>query len=98
MDLFDINEKEYKDKNAPLAYRMAPRTLDEIVGQENIIGAGKLLRRLIETDKVTSVILYGPPGTGKTVIARVIVNTTKGHFEWLNASIAKVYDIRKVSL
>jgi putative ATPase len=98
VDLFDINEKEYKDKNAPLAYRMAPRTLDEIVGQENIIGAGKLLRRLIETDKVTSVILYGPPGTGKTVIARVIANSTKGHFEWLNASIAKVDDIRKVSL
>jgi putative ATPase len=98
VDLFDINEKEYKDKNAPLAYRMAPRTLDEIIGQEEIIGSGKLLRRLIETDKVTSVILYGPPGTGKTVIARVIANSTKGHFEWLNASIAKVDDIRKVSL
>ena len=98
MDLFDINEKEYKGKNAPLAYRMAPRSLDEIIGQANIIGPGKLLRRLIETDKVTSVILYGPPGTGKTVIARVIANTTKGHFEWMNASIAKVDDIRRVSL
>jgi len=98
VDLFDVNEKEYKDQNAPLAYRMAPRILDEIVGQEAIIGKGKLLRRLIETDKVTSVILYGPPGTGKTVIARVIANTTKGHFEWMNASIAKVDDIRRVSL
>ena len=98
MDLFDASEKEYKNKNAPLAYRMAPRTLDEIIGQENIIGQGKLLRRLIETDKVTSVILYGPPGTGKTVIARVIANSTKGHFEWLNASVAKVDDIRKASL
>jgi len=98
VDLFDINEKEYKGKNAPLAYRMAPRSLDEIIGQANIIGPGKLLRRLIETDKVTSVILYGPPGTGKTVIARVIANTTKGHFEWMNASIAKVDDIRRVSL
>ncbi len=97
VDLFDINEKEYKNKNAPLAYRMAPRTLDEIVGQENILGPGKLLRRLIETDKVTSVILYGPPGTGKTVIARIIANSTAGHFEWLNASVAKVDDIRKVS-
>ena len=91
MDLFDANL-------APLPYRMAPKILDEIVGQEHILGKGKLLRRLIETDKVTSVILYGPPGTGKTVIARVIANTTKGHFEWLNASVAKVDDIRKVSL
>jgi len=98
VDLFDLNEKEYKGKNAPLAYRMAPRSLDEIVGQEAIIGKGKLLRRLIESDKVTSVILYGPPGTGKTVVARVIANTTQGHFEWLNASLAKVDDIRKVSL
>ena len=98
MELFDINEKEYKDKNAPLPFRMAPRTINEVVGQEEIIGKGKLLRRLIETDKVASVILFGPPGTGKTVIARVIANTTKGHFEWLNASIAKVDDIRKISL
>ncbi len=98
MDLFDANDKAYKDKNAPLPYRMAPRTLDEIAGQEQIIGQGKLLRRLIETDKVTSVILYGPPGVGKTVIARVIANSTKGHFEWLNASVAKVDDIRRVSL
>ncbi|MBN3033644.1 MAG: replication-associated recombination protein A [Candidatus Saganbacteria bacterium] len=77
---------------------MAPRTLDEIVGQGPIIGKGKLLRRLIETDKVTSVILSGPPGVGKTVIARVIANSTKGYFEWLNASVAKVDDIRRVSL
>jgi putative ATPase len=98
MDLFNANDKNFKEKNAPLPYRMAPRTMDEIVGQESIIGKGKLLRRLIETDKVASVILFGPPGTGKTVIARVIANTTKGHFEWMNASIAKVDDVRKVSL
>ncbi|MBU0687398.1 MAG: replication-associated recombination protein A [Candidatus Margulisbacteria bacterium] len=98
MDLFDANLKDYQDQNAPLPYRMAPRTIDEIAGQEDIIGKGKLLRRLIETDKVSSVILYGPPGTGKTVIARVIANSTKGYFEWMNASIAKVDDIRKVSL
>lgn len=98
MDLFDGNLANYKAKQAPLAYRMAPRNLDEIAGQENIIGKGKLLRRLIEADKVTSVILFGPPGTGKTAIARVIANSTKGHFEWLNASTAKVEDIRKVSL
>ena len=98
MDFFDANAKDFKDKNAPLPYRLAPRTLDEIVGQEEIIGKGKLLRRLIETDKVASVILFGPPGTGKTAIARVIANSTKGHFEWMNASIAKVEDIRRVSL
>lgn len=98
MDLFDANLRDYQDKNAPLPFRMAPRTLDEIVGQEHILGKGKLLRRLIETDKVASVILFGPPGTGKTVIARVIANTTQGHFEWMNASIAKVDDIRRVSL
>ena len=69
MDLFDVNLKSYKEKNAPLPHRMAPRSLDEIIGQEPIIGKGKLLRRLIETDKVSSVILYGPPGTGKTAIA-----------------------------
>jgi putative ATPase len=98
MDLFDQNLKEYKEKEAPLPYRMAPRNLDEISGQEQIIGKGKLLRRLIETDRITSVILYGPPGTGKTAIARVIANSTKGEFEWLNASTAKVDDIRRVSL
>src|SRR3990167_2687036 len=98
MDLFDANDREYKSKHAPLPYRMAPRDLDEIIGQAAVLGKGKLLRRLIETDKVTSVILYGPPGTGKTVIARVIANTTKGYFEWTNASVAKVEDIRKVSL
>ncbi len=98
MSLFDVNEKDYKAKNAPLAYRMAPKTIDEVVGQEEIIGQGKLLRRLIETDRISSIIFFGPPGIGKTAIARVIANSTKGHFEWLNASIAKVDDIRKVSL
>jgi putative ATPase len=98
MDLFDRNLEEFKKNDAPLAYRMAPRTLNEVVGQEHIIGPGKLLRRLIETDKVTSVILYGPPGIGKTAIARVIANSTRGYFEWLNASVAKVDDIRRVSL
>jgi putative ATPase len=96
-DLFDENAKEFRDKNAPLAYRMAPRNINEIVGQEEILGKDKLLRRLVESDRVSSIILYGPPGTGKTAIARVIANSTKGHFEWLNASTANVADIRRVS-
>ncbi|MFH1760041.1 MAG: replication-associated recombination protein A [bacterium] len=98
MDLFDKNKEEFSKKNTPLAFRMAPANIDEIIGQEEIIGKGKLLRRLIEADKVTSVILFGPPGTGKTAIARVIANSTKGHFEWLNASVAKVEDVRIISL
>ncbi|MBU0573846.1 MAG: AAA family ATPase, partial [Candidatus Margulisbacteria bacterium] len=98
MDIFDANASDYKQKHAPLAYRMAPRTLDEVAGQTEILGEGKLLRRLIASDKVTSIILFGPPGVGKTAIARVIANSTQGYFEWLNASVARVDDIRKVSL
>jgi len=94
MELF---QNKGKPEDQPLAYRMAPRILDEVVGQEEILGQGKLLRRLIEADKITSIILFGPPGTGKTVIARVIANTTKGHFEWLNAATATVDDIRSAS-
>ena len=75
MDLFS-SEREI-DKKAPLAYRMSPRILDEFVGQEHIIGSGMLLRRAIEADRLSSVILYGPPGTGKTALAKLIANTTQ---------------------
>lgn len=80
----------------PLAYRMAPRTLAEFVGQEHIIGEGKLLNRMIAADRMASIILYGPPGTGKTSIARLVARTTKASFQQLNAVTAGVKDIRQV--
>lgn len=80
----------------PLAYRMAPRTLDEFVGQEHILGKGKLLHRMIQADRISSIILFGPPGTGKTSIARIIANTTKAPFYRLNAVTAGVKDIKQV--
>jgi putative ATPase len=89
--LFDDNTV-----NEPLAYRMCPRSLDEYVGQRHILGEGKLLRRAIAADRITSIILYGPPGTGKTAIARVIAATTNAHFDWINAATAGLDDLRKV--
>ena len=80
----------------PLPYRMAPRSLDEYVGQEHIVGKGKLLRRMIEADRLSSVILFGPPGTGKTALARVIANCTTSKFRSLNAVTSGVSDIKGV--
>ncbi|MEW6162876.1 MAG: replication-associated recombination protein A [Nitrospirota bacterium] len=91
MELF-----EEKTLIPPLAYRMCPRTLDEYVGQKHILGYGKLLRRAIEADRITSLILYGPPGTGKTALARIIAERTKAHFEWLNAATIGLDELRKV--
>ncbi len=80
---------------APLADRMRPRTLDEFAGQGHVLGQGKLLRRAVEADRVTSLILFGPPGTGKTTLARIVANTTRKHFAALNAVLAGVKDIRE---
>jgi len=80
----------------PLAFRMCPETLEDFVGQEHIIGKGKLLYRMIKADRITPVILYGPPGTGKTALARIIAATTKNNFEKLNAVTAGVSDIKKI--
>ena len=96
MDLFDHSLEEQLKQQAPLAARMRPRTLDEIVGQGHMLGEGSLLRRAIQADRLfSSIILYGPPGTGKTTLARVIANTTQAHFESLSAVLAGVADLRK---
>ncbi len=94
MDLFEQARLERLEQEAPLAARMRPRTLDEFVGQEAIVGPGRLLRRAIQADQLSSLIFYGPPGTGKTTLARVIANTTSAHFISLNAVLAGVKDIR----
>jgi putative ATPase len=97
MDLFDHARREQIEREAPLAARMRPRTLDEFAGQEHIVGPGRLLRRAIQADQLSSVIFYGPPGTGKTTLAAVVANTTSSHFETLNAVLAGVADIRRVT-
>lgn len=96
MDLFDYSMQDQLNSEAPLAARMRPQSLDEIVGQDHIIGPGSLLRRAIQADRLfSSIILYGPPGTGKTTLARVIAGTTKAHFESLSAVLAGVADLRE---
>jgi putative ATPase len=96
MELFEQSRRDELAQAAPLAARMRPRTLDEIVGQAHLLGPGRLLRRAIETDALTSAILYGPPGTGKTSLARVIAAATRAHFEPVNAVTAGVADIRRL--
>jgi putative ATPase len=94
MDLFEANRREQLAQRAPLATRMRPRTLDELVGQEQLVGEGTLLRKSIETDRLSSIILWGPPGTGKTTLARIIATTTEAHFAALSAVTAGVADLR----
>lgn len=94
MDLFSDNNNFQRE--APLAARMRPRNLAEYIGQEHIVGEGRLLRRAIEADRLNSMIFYGPPGTGKTTLAEIIANSTRSEFERLNAVTAGVADIRRV--
>ena len=95
MDLFDAGLEARQEREQPLAARLRPRTLDEYIGQDHILGPGRLLRRAIQADQLSSLIFYGPPGTGKTTLAAVIANTTKSHFISINAVLAGVGDIRK---
>ncbi|MEA5079871.1 MAG: AAA family ATPase, partial [Anaerolineaceae bacterium] len=97
MDLFEHAMQEDLNKEAPLAARLRPRSLDEFVGQEHIIGEGKLLRRAITADRLfSSIILTGPPGTGKTTLARLIAVHTQAQFESISAVLAGVAELRKV--
>ena len=96
MDLFESSREEERFQQMPLAVRMQPQTLDDVLGQEHILGADKPLRKMIEADKIQSLIFFGPPGCGKTALAHVIARHTQAHFEKLNAVIAKVDELRQV--
>lgn len=96
MDIFEYMRSTNMEKESPLAARMRPRTLDEVVGQEHIIGKDKLLYRAIKADKISSVIFYGPPGTGKTTLAKVIASTTSAEFTQINATVAGKKDMEEV--
>jgi putative ATPase len=96
MDLFDHKAQEKMQKEAPLAARMRPRVLEEFVGQEHIIGPGRVLRKSIQTNQLPSIILWGPPGSGKTTLANIIANSTNSHFSPVSAVSAGVADLRKI--
>ncbi len=95
MDLFEAGYRAQLERDQPLAARLRPRHLDEFIGQDHILGPGRLLRRAIQADQLSSLIFYGPPGTGKTTLAAVIANTTQSHFISINAVLAGVADIRQ---
>ncbi|MDK1030835.1 MAG: replication-associated recombination protein A, partial [Planctomycetia bacterium] len=96
MDLFEKDEREKIRRAAPLAVRMRPQTLDEFVGQEHFMGPGKLLRRMLDADRLQSVVFYGPPGTGKTTLAEIISNVISAHFVGINAAASSVKEVREI--
>lgn len=96
MDLFEYMREQNMESESPLASRLRPTTLDEVVGQQHIVGKGKLLYRAIKADKLSSIIFYGPPGTGKTTLAKVIANTTSADFKQINATSAGKKDMEEV--
>ena len=96
MDLFQESRQKNLGRVAPLAVRMRPRSLAEFTGQDHFLGPGKLLRRMLDADRLLSVIFYGPPGTGKTTLAQVIAATINCHFEQLNAAAAGVKEVRAI--
>src|SRR3954453_23111411 len=96
MDLFAESRRKNLKRVAPLAVRMRPRTLDEFVGQAHFLAPGKLLRRMLEADRLMSVIFYGPPGTGKTTLAGDIANSTASHYEQVNAAGVGVKEVRAI--
>ncbi|HVL24530.1 MAG TPA: replication-associated recombination protein A, partial [Thermomicrobiales bacterium] len=95
MDLFEAHRRQQLASRAPLATRMRPRDLDELVGQQHVVGQGTLLRKAIEADRLSSIILWGPPGAGKTTLARIIATTTRAAFESVSAVTSGVADLRK---
>lgn len=95
MDLFELNRIRELEKSAPLADRMRPKTLDEFIGQDHLIGEGKILRRMIKADRIYSSIFYGPPGVGKTTLAQIISNTTNMAFEKISAVASGISDLKK---
>ena len=96
MNLFAAEEENNREKSRPLAARMRPRTLEEFTGQRHILGDGKLLRRMLDADRIGSMIFYGPPGIGKTSLAELISKATKRRFRRLNATMAGVKDVREL--
>src|SRR5579871_3551424 len=96
IDLFHESRQKNLARAAPLPVRLRPRTLEEFVGQAHFLGEGKLLRRMLEADRLTSVIFYGPPGTGKTTLAQLVATYTKSHFEQVNAAAVGVKEVRAI--
>ena len=96
MDLFDYMREQNKESESPLASRLRPTKLEDVVGQQHIVGKDKLLYRAIKADKLSSIIFYGPPGTGKTTLAKVIANTTSAEFTQINATSAGKKDMEEV--